>query len=338
MFKQKITMLDVKSIMSDDELEKKEGTFFDEAHYNKIITANYDVYGILEDGSRKLLLKFRKNVIPNNICNTAFTALEQHSKHKNYNRGASAGTLNIKKIPAYVGKITKRDKFRIYYKTKNGSTTNDNVGNMAMSNIAGYYDKPDRNEYVNKTKKKHNKKHNNNKNNNKQHTSRVDRFGIAMCRTTQFTKDETEKWNNTTPLIKCVDLQFKKLIPDRHKIQLQRAQLTPKLQILDTAYSTITLNYDWRTACHKDKGDLEEGFGNLIVLEKQNLDNHPENHIFHGFKGCYIGFPKWGICVDVRQGDFLAMDVHEWHCNTALKGTGRLSIVCYLRKNMIKCK
>jgi hypothetical protein len=41
--------------------------------------------------------------------------------------------------------------------------------------------------------------------------------------------------------------------------------------------------------------------------------------------------------VDVRQGDFLAMDVHEWHCNTPIIGTGRLSIVAYLRKNMIKC-
>ena len=56
---------------------------------------------------------------------------------------------------------------------------------------------------------------------------------------------------------------------------------------------------------------------------------------------------KYGVAVDVRQGDFLAMDVHQWHCNTPLEHSkntiekgdvGRLSIVCYLRKNMIKCK
>ncbi len=101
----------------------------------------------------------------------------------------------------------------------------------------------------------------------------------------------------------------------------------------DTAYSTITLNYDWRTAAHKDKGDLEEGFGNLIVLEKSK--SIPSS--CKDYKGGFLGFPKWGVCIDVRQGDFLAMDVHEWHCNTPIQGTGRLSVVCYLRKNMKKC-
>ena len=25
---------------------------------------------------------------------------------------------------------------------------------------------------------------------------------------------------------------------------------------------------------------------------------------------------QYGVAVDVRNGDFLAMDVHQWHCNT----------------------
>ena len=51
---------------------------------------------------------------------------------------------------------------------------------------------------------------------------------------------------------------------------------------------------------------------------------------------------QYGVAVDVRNGDFLAMDVHEWHSNTKLipvtKDYSRLSMVCYLRENMIKCK
>jgi len=333
-----IKILDVKPILTDTQLEKKEGKFINEKHYNKIIKSNYDVYGILEDGTRQLLLKFRKNVIPIDICNTAFNALEKHAQHKNYNRGAASGSLDIKKLPSYVGKITKKDKFRIYYNTKHGNKTNDNVGNMAMSNIAGYYDKPDRNEYEKlklktKTKNKTIKKISN-KISNHSIANGKDRFGIPLCRTTQFTKNEVEKWNNTLPLIQHINKQFKLLVPDRYNIQLERAQITPQYQIAKTAYSTLTINYDWRTACHKDKGDYEEGFGNLIVLEKQK----PHNIGVKPFTGGYIGFPKWGICVDVCQGDFLAMDVHEWHCNTLIKGSGRLSIVCYLRKNMINCR
>ena len=284
-----VKILDVKPILTDKQLEKKEGKFINEKHYHTIIKSNYDVYGILEDGTRQLLLKFRKNVIPVNICNTAFEALEKHAHHKNYNRGAASGSLDIKKLPSYVGKITKKDKFRIYYNTKRGNKTNDNVGNMAMSNIAGYYDKPDRNEYLKlktKTKTKTIKKISTHSIANGK-----DRFGIPLCRTTQFTKNEVDKWNNTLPLIHHINKQFKLLVPDRYKIQLERAQLTSAYQIANTAYSTLTINYDWRTACHKDKGDYEEGFGNLIVLEKQK----PHNTGIKPFTGGYIGFPKWGI-------------------------------------------
>ena len=79
---------------------------------------------------------------------------------------------------------------------------------------------------------------------------------------------------------------------------------------------------------------------NLIVLEKHKSE--PNDHTCN-YIGGYLGFPKYGICVDVRQGDFLAMDVHEFHSNTPIssekKGCeyGRLSVVCYLREKMIKC-
>lgn len=313
----------VKPIMTDEEIDKQEGKTFPESHYKKIMKTDCDIWGENPDGTRQLLLKFRKGVIPQAICSAAFHALKQHAQHKNYNRGAAAGVLNIKKLPKHVGKITKRDSFRIFYKTKDGNETRDNVGNMAMSNIAGYYDKPDRNEYmkIKKTKKA-----------NHRVKSGYDIYGNPLCRTTQFTKDEVEKWNATIPLIKEVDKQFKLLVPDRHAIQIARARKTPKYQIADTAYSTITINYDWRTSLHKDKGDLEEGFGNLIVLEKSRSGDGGDR-----YTGGYLGFPKWGIAVDVRQGDFLAMDVHQWHCNTPIEGTGRLSVVCYLRKGMIKC-
>jgi hypothetical protein len=336
--KDKKKVLKVKSILTDEELENKEGEYFPESHYNKIIKTDYDVYGIFEDGTEKLLLKFRKNVIPNDICTNAYLALEKHAQHKNRNRGAAAGKINIKKLPKYVGKLTQKGSFRVFYKSKNGKTTKDNIGNMSMSNIAGYYDKPDRNLYMNKKGKTKKRKYSSKKGQNTGKSSGkrgFDVHGNALCRTTQFTANEVEKWENTIPLIKEADKQFKRLVPDRHKIQIHRAQLTPKYQIANTAYSTITVNYDWQTACHKDRGDFSEGFGNLIVLEKsKSIPGSCED-----YKGGLLGFPKWGIAVDVRQGDFLCMDVHEWHCNTPIiGGEGRLSVVCYLRENMINCR
>jgi hypothetical protein len=333
MSKVKVHTIILKPILTKEQIKKKEGYYFPETHYtkhNKIVTKNTDVYGIESDGTKKLLFKFRKNVIPEQICIDAYNALETHAKHKNSNRGAAAGKLSLGKLPKHVGTITKTDKFRVFYKTKHGSISKDNVSNIAQSNIAGYYDRPDRNEYTrnNKTKtKKKSKIMNNHKK-------------IPMCRTTQFTKKNVDKWKKTIPLIKEADRLFKKLVPDRYKIQLERAQQTPKFQIDNTAYSTITLNYNWRTASHCDSGDLDEGFGNLIVLEKSksNYNSKLKDTNTNGYTGGYLGFPRWGICVDVRQGDFLAMDVHEYHSNTPIIGDGRLSVVCYLRKKMINCK
>ena len=43
---------------------------------------------------------------------------------------------------------------------------------------------------------------------------------------------------------------------------------------------------------------------NLTVIEKENITM------------TYTVFPQFGVGVDVRSGDFLAMDVHQWHSNT----------------------
>ena len=331
--KERVKILIIKPILSNEEISKREGGYVSESECNHIITSDTDAYYIDSDGQKKLLFKFRKNVIPNEICINAYNALEKHAQKKNHNRGAAAGKLKKSKLPNHVGKITKTDKYRIFYKTKSGKVSRDNIGNMSKSNIAGYYDRPDRNNYNKNTNEKHINTNMNKK--TKKNNS------IPMCRITKFTKDEPEKWKLVIPLVQEADKLFKELVPDRHSIQLTRAKKTPDFQIANTAYSTITVNYDWRTAIHRDSGDLEEGFGNLCVLEKKKSkiegDGKDAGDESLGYKGCMLAFPRFGTCIDVRQGDFLAMDVHEYHSNTELEGKGRLSVVCYLRKKMLNC-
>jgi hypothetical protein len=83
---------------------------------------------------------------------------------------------------------------------------------------------------------------------------------------------------------------------------------------------------NFQTTVHTDKGDDIEGFGNLSVIEKGK---------YTGGETC---FPQFGIGVNVRSGDVLFMDVHEAHGNlpiiTENDDAKRLSIVCYLRKNI----
>jgi hypothetical protein len=150
-----------------------------------------------------------------------------------------------------------------------------------------------------------------------------------VCRQTAFTMNHPLKWKQIVPLLKDIDRQYKKLFPKQHARQLKEAKKTGFV-IDNTAFSTITTNLNFQTACHFDKGDYRPGFGNLVVIERGKYD------------GGYTGFPQYGIAVDVREGDFLGMDVHRLHGNEPIvprsKDAERLSLVSYLRENIpIKC-
>ena len=327
----------IKPVFTDNEIDKREGDYFPASHYKTIIKSDTDVYGITDSGEKILLLKFRKNVIPNDLCVKAYHALEKHAQKRNYNRGAASGKLNVKRLPSYARTIKARQSFRAYYTDKNGSRKKDHISNMAQSNIAGYYDKPDRNAYGIRHLRKGKAIA---ADRNLFSQSSKNKRQPPKCRTTQFTAEQVDKWRDTVPLLIAADRVFKSLVPEAYKRQVARASRTPAFRIAKTAFSTITLNYNWRTACHKDKGDYSEGFGNLMVLEKGKCVEGADN-----YAGGYLGFPKWGVAVDVRQGDFLAMDVHQWHCNTEIQkeknggaNYGRLSVVCYLREGMLACE
>jgi hypothetical protein len=175
------------------------------------------------------------------------------------------------------------------------------------------------------------------------------------CRLTSYTQLYFDQYKAGTPYIEKIDDLFKKLVPDRYDVQYKRAKGNPAFQIGNTSFSSVTINRNFRTGLHMDAGDLREGFGNLSVIERGK------------YKGGYTIFPRYKVGIDLRTGDFVAMDVHEWHCNTELKeeiedkkfnssipeiyrndketGTqgidklfSRVSFVCYLREKLADCK
>lgn len=151
------------------------------------------------------------------------------------------------------------------------------------------------------------------------------RKGIASpmtIRESRFIIDYPDKWSKAQPLIQDIDKKYKSLIPAHYKKQMAKSRKM-KFKIKGTSFTTVTTNVNVHTKIHKDKGDDEEGFGNLAVIE---------NGEYSGGETC---LPQYGVGFDVRSGDVLFMDVHEWHGNLPMKeitpGAIRLSIVCYLR-------
>jgi len=175
------------------------------------------------------------------------------------------------------------------------------------------------------------------------------------CRLTSYTQRYFNEYKAGIPYIEAIDELFKKLVPDRYKVQHKRAAGNSAFQIKDTAFSSVTINRNFRTGLHMDAGDLKAGFGNLSVIERGK------------YGGGFTIFPRYKVGINLRTGDFVAMDVHEWHCNTELtesaedkktnsglkdvyrndKETGtqgieklfsRVSFVCYLREKLVDCK
>jgi len=319
----RIKKLIVDKFLTDQEVKDLKGCFIDESYMKyPVIQSNIDVYYIDDDCNEKLLLKYRKNALTDNDIKLGWNSYKDLAKPSR-GRGASAGPIDPDNDYWKKRKLNKTNKWSTSYLKPDGTPSKMRVNNQVFSNPIGYFAE--------------------NKN-----------FCDLPCRLTHFTRTYFEKYNQGIPFLQKIDSLYKKLTPVHHQKQLERANLKPHLKIKDTAFSTITINRNFRTALHKDKGDFNEGFGNLIVIERGK------------YHGGYTILPQFGIAVDVRNNDYLAMDVHQWHSNTEIYETDedkkynesipkayhdnvevgtvgidklytRLTFVCYLRENLIKC-
>ncbi len=154
---------------------------------------------------------------------------------------------------------------------------------------------------------------------------------FPYCRQTAFQMDNPEKIGKAMPFIQAVNEVFKTEAPDRYENQRAMIEKThPDFYLHDTVFTTVTVNRNFQTAVHKDAGDLKTGFGVMAALR------------WGEYEGGYLVFPKFRVAVDMRTSDVLLADVHEWHGNTAIKGTPgryeRVSCVFYYREHMSACK
>jgi hypothetical protein len=190
-------------------------------------------------------------------------------------------------------------------RTKTRSKTAKEKDLAAMTNIVGYFDSlgPSQKALL----KRHGMKLN------------------PAVRETRFNMLYPDKFKKLIPLIREIDSYYEKIVPDHYKKQHRKAKQT-YFKIADTAFTTVTTNVNYKTAIHTDRGDDAEGFGNLVVIERGK------------YTGAETCFPQYGVGVNVRMGDVLFMDVHEWHGNLPIrlenKDAVRLSIVCYLRHRL----
>lgn len=137
-----------------------------------------------------------------------------------------------------------------------------------------------------------------------------------------------EKFAELFPMVSEVNGFFAEHVPGRYAVQKSFVDRTPKDYIIPgSVFSTLTINKNFRTACHKDAGDLESGFSCLSVIRQGK------------FNGGKLVLPDWGISADLDTFDLIMFDAHEFHGNTQIipltKDAVRCSVVYYYREKIV---
>lgn len=169
----------------------------------------------------------------------------------------------------------------------------------------------------------------------------VDPGGVyKYCRQTAWTGKNMPQWQALQPLFQGISGHLQEHVPDRFENQMEEVRATkPEWIIPGTPFSTITVNNTYPTGVHTDKGDLDKGFSTIACLRRGV------------YTGGTLAFPEYRVGVNMKHGDLLLMDAHEWHGNTAITcecgftlkrncedcGAERISVVSYLRTKITKC-
>jgi len=153
---------------------------------------------------------------------------------------------------------------------------------------------------------------------------------IPYGRATTYTRDNWDKFKMAFPFLQSLNRGFKELLPWRWSNQKAAAdKIDQSFLVPETVFTTITVNKTFRTAAHRDAGDLDSGLSNLLVLSNDGR-----------FTGGYLVFPEIRVAVNVRPGDLLLVNNHEViHGNTPIvceEGSERISLVCYFREKMLE--
>jgi hypothetical protein len=345
------------------ECEDLLGKFLDESHYDILVNEDTDFYTPLDSLNEhnkelQIAFKFRKNFFSEEEQKQAYNGLRDAAQ-QSQNRGLAAGpkgqklqgrewaTIEQLDLLDYLKKlddraeITKEDIEAIKARAKTKMDTRGQVwlssetkkenfnfeewmtsiskkstqqvkkeavwileslisdttyANPVLSGIAGYFDRYPR---------------------------------IPYKRATSYTKDNFEKFKLAFPFLETLNEGYKKLLPWRWGNQRAAAdKLDHRFLVGNTVFTTITVNNTFRTAAHRDAGDLHTGFSNLLVLSNDGR-----------FTGGYLIIPEFRVAINVRPGDLLLINNHDCiHGNTPIiaeEGSERISLVCYFREPMI---
>ena len=149
------------------------------------------------------------------------------------------------------------------------------------------------------------------------------------CRACPFNIDYPQLFDRMNPYARKVDGIYRENLREIDAIQNEAVSKTkPDWVIPGTAFTTVTVNKNWRTCGHHDEGNLSDAFSALTCMAQ-------------GLAGGELIFPRFQCAVEWGNGDVLLANVHELHGNAPFLGLPgqfeRMTCVFYFREKMTEC-
>lgn len=183
------------------------------------------------------------------------------------------------------------------YVKKDGTVSNTQVAEPVNSGIVGYFERNPR---------------------------------FPYCRACAWNLEHPEKFKQLERLCREASAYYEQYGGEKYLKQKKFYDQThADFKIPGTVFSTLTVNKNFRTACHRDAGNLVNTLNVMSVIREGK------------FRGCNIVFPDFRVAAELDTGDCIVFDAHEFHGNTRLiqisKEFKRCSVVFYYRENMDQC-
>ena len=335
------------------------GEFLDESHFDTLIEEDTDCYFGVEDEGQ-IAFKFRKNYFSKQEQEDAYKGLREAAT-QSQNRGLAAGPKGDKCVnrewvtdfqfelleflsdlsSSSLGVVISDEIERIRETTKGDAATRGYVW-LTSETKSDEFDFDKWVKQISKDIAKVSKKATEIINKYISDTTYAnpvfsgiagwfDRYPrIPYARATAYTEQQPDKFALSFPFLQSLNRGFKELLPWRWENQRKAANKIDKAFLVPgTVFSTITVNKTFRTAAHRDAGDFSNGLSNLLVLSNNG-----------NYSGGYLILPEVRIAINVRPGDLLLVNNHEYiHGNTPIvlndESAERVSLVFYLREGLI---
>jgi hypothetical protein len=143
------------------------------------------------------------------------------------------------------------------------------------------------------------------------------------CHKSPLSLNRPELLDRNELLIKQVDDLYAQHMPSHHSLQLTEVEKAPHWRLWHTAFTTIYIVKNLRSAYHADRGNLRGVMSAMMPMGN--------------FTGAELILARWRIAIVLRPGDLLLFDPQLLHGNLPFEGQ-RLSAVFYCERRIADCR